>query len=370
MSSYVVSRSPLKYGGKQEDYLRQTQEIVHQTAQAIGQAVTDKRDLTKFFHIVLADLGKKRHALAVEHGTEKSNAFGSRRDRCFYKSPIDYTTIGKSYGNYSQKVLDVFKKYLPTSGNKTEIFEEGALYEFSSFPDSPEQFPSPFTVENGRRIYEICSLTFPEKKRWLSDFVDNNHHMNLLRSKSPHDYAQILVTYNLFRMKVGFKSTGSHWKRFSTKQEIQGQLRPLSECIVYSVSGQAKPMVQIIHTSAHHIEPILETVSHLFKQAIEWNGESREELFLTMASIQYKLAHAMPFKRGSAAILEWIEMSIYCYHGFHLKYNKDYLVNLEALISPFNEFVKNYPMMIELSKGPLISRLYNYLWSFYKKALG
>jgi hypothetical protein len=364
MSVYIVSHCPLKYGGKQEDYLRQTQVIIHQTAQGIGQAVYDKKNLTKLFHTILADLGKKRRAIAVEHGTKKSHSFGSRRDRRFYESAIDYTHLGKSYGKYGQKVLAVFQKHLPTGGKKSEIYEKGALYEFSSFPDSPEQFPSPITFENGRRIYGICSLTFPAKKRWVSDFVESDHHMNLLRTKSPHDYAEMQVNYNLIRMKVGFKSSVSQWNRFSAKQEITGQLRPLSECIACTLPGQAEPRVQIIHTNAHLIEPILEAVADLFKKAIEWNGENRDDLFGTMALMQYKLAHAMPFTRGSAAISEWIEMSIYRYHGYHLKYSKDQLVNLEALTSTFDEFAKNYPTMIELSRAPLISRLYNYFMGF------
>jgi hypothetical protein len=64
----------------------------------------------------------------------------------------------------------------------------------------------------------------------------------------------------------------------------------------------------------------------------------------------------MPFIRGSAAISEWFEMSLYGFHGFNVSYNNQKHINLEALVVPLSDFLKNYASLIKLEEQPQMKR--------------
>ena len=118
-------------------------------------------------------------------------------------------------------------------------------------------------------------------------------------------------------------------------------------CFVGSIDDMVADFeVIVIHQDSQWIEGFLEKISEVYQQAIQWTGYI-DSLMQMMALFRYEFAHCMPFHRGSAAIAEWMETAIYRYHGFeNFDYNPDKMVDLEALISNYDDFLLNYPSMI------------------------
>jgi hypothetical protein len=133
--------------------------------------------------------------------------------------------------------------------------------------------------------------------------------------------------------------------------QVEGKMVPLSQYITWMCVDQEEDTIDrmtnesvstIIHQDPFLIREMLQDVAKLFKEAVLWNRDKDDlkKLKDRVALIDYELSHAMPFYRGSAAIAEWIEMALYQYHGFTLRYLPEKLVNLEALTSPLHEFIQ------------------------------
>ena len=107
--------------------------------------------------------------------------------------------------------------------------------------------------------------------------------------------------------------------------------------------------VIIIHQSSDLSTDAIRDLSRLFERAILWTGDEAS-LIQTVGRLRHKFSHSILFNRGSAAIAEWVETAIYRYHGFeNFDYNKDKMVDLEALTAPdLEHFLENYPSMINL----------------------
>jgi hypothetical protein len=106
--------------------------------------------------------------------------------------------------------------------------------------------------------------------------------------------------------------------------------------------------VYITHLNSQFIEELIEKSNPIFMSAINWDKKNRSELIEIVAQLQYITANICPYMRGSAAVCEWIERIIYQYHGLEVRYNPDKCVNLEALTSSLEEFLRVYPSCIRL----------------------
>ncbi len=379
MSTYIVSQKPFRYGGLQEDYLAQVAGVVSETAGKFRQARNENADLIDLFHRTLADLGAARLRIAQEHGTEQGELFGVRRD--FAESFIEpgITPMGGVYSTYNKRLVNLFTDYLDHLRQTQEGFPEIELVinegdyetrasraEFILLSDTAlEQLAIPETFEEYQRFCEMCSLPCSEPRSvTFSDFaalLTNRGAMQALRSCSIGDYNTLRLISALFFLRSSFSGI-TDWLLVTRYLDVADQLHQISEYLIGFNDQAPKDTLQcmrenaitvILHQDAFLVDSMLADVAHLFKEALEWDGSDPKMLKGRVALLQYELAHAMPFKRGTAAISEWLEMALYRHHGFNLIYNPEKNVNLEALTSPLSQFMEGYDSMLTIQPLPL-----------------
>ncbi len=120
MSNYIVSINPQFYGGKQEDYILRTDEIIKQTVIKIQSAISEKKDLVQLFYDTLNFFEEERRKIAKLHGTEDADKFGVRRDLEEFEGPMVLTALYTPYHEYNPRAIHVLQKHLKTM-NYTKI---------------------------------------------------------------------------------------------------------------------------------------------------------------------------------------------------------------------------------------------------------
>lgn len=75
--------------------------------------------------------------------------------------------------------------------------------------------------------------------------------------------------------------------------------------------------VSLSHTLPQYVLPILKAAYPYWQQVMDPNC-SKKNLIKALASLEYLLQHAMPFERGSAAIIGGITYALYKKHGYEI----------------------------------------------------
>jgi Avirulence protein len=376
MSSYIVDRVPTNYGGQQQHYLEQTNKIVVETAEKFRKAVQEKEDLQAIFHQTLTKLGEMRNTIAKEHKTNDGDVFGVRRDSDNFRSICGITPLSFPYEEYNKKLLPVLQKHLGVMKHTCKEFQQKELsiqgkpclgrassMALSILPfEDMKKWAFLLTGEEVTRLCMLCSITPPEDSSQMQVLFDsmiiNREAMSTLKQKSIEDYKRLKVCLAIADIKERYVGRKSDWVVVTIRSEVDGKMYALSQYLTWMNRDffedpvehmTDRSIVTILHQDPFLIDLMLNDIAKIFKEAIGWNKENVTLLKNQIALLQYELAHAMPFIRGSAAISEWLEMAIYRFHGFTLTYNPDKMVNLEALTSLLDEFVQNYDSMISLT---------------------
>jgi hypothetical protein len=109
--------------------------------------------------------------------------------------------------------------------------------------------------------------------------------------------------------------------------------------------------VQHLPTKYH--KGILIELQKLFDVAMSWDKKDIVVLVVVVGRLQYFMANACLYMRGSAAICDWIEKFIYRYHGLEIAYHPDKCINLEAIVTSLEEFLEVYPSCIHLKRAEM-----------------
>ena len=360
------------WGRQNSNYRKKTEEIVARTAESFRSTVKTE-DL---FHETVQSLAKFRQEAAAGPG-QTNEDFGIRRDGDAFSSPVTTTTLSSPYTQYNYRVISPQQRalYNMDHGSDKRISEkcfpqESCLgrrssIQLSIFDDGKaEQIQSILTDAGYERLCGLCSIPPSQTgglSQKLTDLKSDKSAMECLRKNSMKDYEnfKLAITTN----EIGFKKPHGrplNWILSTMSLEVNGTMQNLSQYLtcadIHNIESMNDSVAEIMHQDAFLIDPVLQDIAKLFNQAISWKWEpdnshideltlnmgNIHELKRIMALLQYEWAHAMPFKRGSSAIGEWLEMAIYQYHGLTWFYRKDKLVNLEALTSTLPEFVQNY----------------------------
>jgi|GEM_PF-2728240 hypothetical protein len=85
----------------------------------------------------------------------------------------------------------------------------------------------------------------------------------------------------------------------------------------FSAKEQHMQPIHFVHQAPFLIDETLDLVAEIFAKAFVWKKKiGLQYLTIHIGLIRYLLTHIAPFKRGSAAISDWIETALYRYHGF------------------------------------------------------
>lgn len=378
MSNYIVDRNPQKYGGMQNEYLQQVDLIVADTSKKFHQAVSDKRNLQELFHEVLSSLGTERHRLARDHGTKNADAFGIRRDQeKDFPSPFCATPLSAPYEEYNAKMIPLIYKYLDPLKRTLREFQqtewkvqeesyEGrkCTLEFSILTfENVKKWSIDLCYDEYKRFCALCSINAVDESSYThQDFfnlVNSKKAMLNLKQNSIEDYKKFKHSMLIGEIRNLYEGRKSDWVLATMRFEVNNKMYALSQYLTwlyrdYSTDPlermKENSIISVVHQDPFLIDPMLQDISKIFQRVIEYKEGKISKLTNDVALLQYELAHVMPFKRGSAAISEWLEMAIYRYHGFKMTYNPDLMVNLEALTKTPAQFVREYEKMIKLEK--------------------
>lgn len=383
MSNYLIERSPNKYGGNQEGYLVKVKEIVNQAAGRFSSALQEKSDLTLLFHNTLQWMGEERNKLALEHKTKNGEKFGIRRDMDSSPSgetalsPI--TSLYEPYDEYNaimlKKLQPILAKMKHTLTDFTQtscqIMGEPCLGRASSMNieiinKDNDKAIKVIDFENCVKMSELCGLKPPQNENdkflFLNKLLSDSNALAKLKKASLEDYK--LLKINKVILDVRDVERWKEWKKsdwvyITIRLEIDNKMYALSNYLTWMYRDfkedpvehmTGKAGITIMHQDKFLIPSTLNDAAKIFSKALLWNKEkeSLDTLKDNTALFVYELSHAMPHLRGSAAITEWFEQSIFLSLGYRLKYAKNKMVNMEALTSMPAEFVKNYKNFITL----------------------
>lgn len=381
MSSFVIERQPLKYGNQQEDWLKRSAAIVQKASERVKLAVSRGEDLTKLFHEIMKTFGDERQAIAQDHKTKEAHFFGKRRDSADASGLPMLTPLFDPYDKYNKPVITLMQMHLVPLKHPFKTFiEREKEVNFGSFlgkkfsmkfeilsPDSQEdKFFNLNSYEQYVEICQICGIKPKEKSNPVSklvkeDFFDKRDIMGILKQKSPDLYKKLrLLTPLLHLRTLEQDRRKSDWVLVTLRLEVEpGKMYALSQYLTWLYRDfKLDPIgrmtyhsiAAIIHQDQFLIGKMLESIAVIFKQAIEWDRKNTSELMNTVASFEYQFAHCMPHIRGSGAIAEWLERTIFQFHGYNVTYDQSKMVTFEAYVSTPEGFAKNYPSMVKLSK--------------------
>ena len=81
--SYIISKDPLRFGGEQSDYVKESHKIIQYITKKIVIARDRGDDIKKLFFEIIDYLSDSRRELAKKHNTHKCEDFGKRREELF-----------------------------------------------------------------------------------------------------------------------------------------------------------------------------------------------------------------------------------------------------------------------------------------------
>lgn len=224
----------------------------------------------------------------------------------------------------------------------------------------------PFQLWECIELVKRCphpSQKIPETRQDCETLMRNIRWLRQLKKHVPEEYTRlqnymaISNCYQKFAMLASMECASdmrpSHWFIFTLRSAINGKkLHTLSQYVTWtSTYGKKDPLtymknyskVILLHQDIFFIAPTMKKVASLFGRVMKLRNPFLQELQSRITEMQYPFAHAMPFDRGTAAAMEWMEMAIYRYYGYHVAYEEQSCFNLEALTLPLAEYVQRYP---------------------------
>jgi len=193
--------------------------------------------------------------------------------------------------------------------------------------------------------------------------IINKYHVDKLQTACvnhwPQNYADFFepaafvaedgVRFLVLTMEIG---AGDH---FVPTTRISGLFKPdKSQSNGFSQKALASFLTSPLiaeHLDRRNIDTLLEMCSTCWFQALTWDGKDLQKLLNNLATLQYCLDNASPFKRGSAWVSEVLIEAIVNFHGhdIFLKPGTISMVQV-ALGVPLDEHIALYPKMVDILK--------------------
>lgn len=376
MSSYVVSRAPQMYGGVQEAWLREVERVVQHTTEELRSAVDGGRNLVELFNETLKTLSNWRAKCAFLTNTPLAEMFGIRRDQ--YESGIVHTPLTGPYQEYRQRLMDrivhdissTCLQNFPAISTFSKISEATTFDSKTSFWkyhiytwQNRDEWYLPPEYETYQKMCSLCELPcireeFDELP--FTQFITNIDKLKRLKERAPEYYNRLRISKIFCEMQPYCDCFGLaliHVERISQRSGTDiaqnEYMTTVPEIKVVNVIEEMKSSSPIVmmHQDVFRIESSLNEVAQLFKKCMEQNAQDKQALMAAVAEFNYSFSDTMPLVRGSAAVCEVFEQTIYRYHGYRLEYKPHCWVNLEALTTDERTFVDQYPSMISLIKS-------------------
>ena len=376
-SMFFIQQSPGRFGGQQGDYLDQVRKVTSETVSQIQESVDSKKDLEKVFSSILTKLAKARSDIAIKHNTHAKERFGAFRGQGETDPGMMITRLDNVYLKYNDRLLDVIKTHLKNMKHSKEKFEQTELkvsdnafgrntsWDISIMPiETIDQWCPDYSERHYQTICRECGISPMIKGSDLSDCYNSlmkKKNIELVKKNSLVEYKKLKTVHFIKDISGDYKGAKTDWLLVTVRCEMRGKLYAFTQYLTwmcrnkkddpvqYMSTRPDKTIISLIHQDPFLINDSLLEIGRVFKKAVEWNREEGlEKLTHLIADITYLFSHAMPLERGSAAVGEWLEMALYQYHGFDIKYAEGVCVNMEALTLPYREFMEKYTSFFKI----------------------
>ena len=186
-----------RFGGQQEDYLREANQIIREAAEKISKTRQSAGNLTVLFFELIADFSKKRGEIAKKHGSPYADEFGTRRDQYFpgCHSKLIMQGIYKTYGD---KILSFFSQHLKKM-EKNGKFQKKEL----KIEDKCDGRLTTFVIE----VFTHQDLSERRYNReptsFLPDYLPNEKLLSITEKKegTPQENTDYREKFRQFKMK-------------------------------------------------------------------------------------------------------------------------------------------------------------------------
>lgn len=376
-SMFFIQQSPGRFGGQQGDYLRHVEKIVSETVSQIQESVDSKKDLEKVFSSILKNLAKARRDIAIKHNTQAKEKFGAFRGQGETNPGLMLTPLDDVYLKYNDRLIELIKTHLKRMKHSKEKFEQteskvsenvfgrNTSFDISIMPiEKIDEWCPDYSERHYRTLCKECGIPPLKEGSDLNDCYNSlmkKNNLKLVKEKSLADYKKLKNTYFIKDIGCDFAGAKTDWLLVTVRCEMHGKLYALTQYLTwmcrnkkddpveYMSTRPDKTIISLVHQDPFLIKDSLIEIGKVFKKAVEWNREEGlEKLTHLIADITYLFSHAMPLERGSAAVGEWLEMALYRYHGFDIKYAEGVCVNMEALTLPYKEFMEKYTSFLKI----------------------
>ncbi|MCD6027787.1 MAG: hypothetical protein K0R08_2306 [Solimicrobium sp.] len=363
-SNYMFSKyNPgISKNSQQSDYLLRVNTLKIAATSRVKQAVEEKRDLTNVFLEELATLGSIRNEIAVAHKVENSGLFGRRRDISeLYEDLIYVTALDFPYDGYNEKLLPVIQQHLKTMDYSLQNFKQKSL-EINYAPLMNRKSSMEISIFDTESFSaELSALTNEDMKLINTGAMNKDmEFFRKLKKTSPQKYKELKLKLAMQELRALFpKIKKSDWVLITRRLEVDGSMYAVSQYLTWMYRDFRKDPVEnmtgssvaaIIHQDVFLTEVMLNDIANLFKNIILCDGSDIHTLKEQVALFVYEFSHAMPFARGSAAVGEWLQSILFCYHGYEVTYSQNVPIDLEAQTLSLGEFVTKYLSIIQLEK--------------------
>lgn len=339
---------PSLYGGKQQEYLQAAEQTVQKGVVFVKEALSKADvDCQALFYQLFDMYAAARGRIAKEHKSKDAEDFGHMRNAIGAKQ-VHFTYLDQQYLAYGDRLKKIIAKQLPRlmKGEQVKLGDANCQIHFRTF-DIPKK----------RQISE---------EKGVLAVKDDQEGADLISAIGYKSEANMAV--DLFQIPQGmlrFVSAQVYWK-------VGNDLIPASEYLcLYDATLQPqdaadallenpeevgpnlvqnKPCVMIKHMDKKHIVKTMALAAALFEKII--TKKSPGTLKDDLAEMRYRIAHIMPWERGSAALGEWLESTMAQVVGFTSAFPQDRMGDMEAFAIPYlPNFVPKYGQSLTLKES-------------------
>lgn len=374
MSLYIYNKSNNEnLKAHHPAFAARSKEIVAHSRIRIANAVERHESLTQLFDSMLTFMAVARKQLAIKQSLKQAERFGVRRDSDQSETLIFVTDFAGSDAHYEKRMTALIHQHLTPIQRTPIAFQQTSLevthptcfnmrsvtqYEVFNETNKPE-FITTFSPLEYKQMFEACGV---DRKltvgKALKAMIANKAGLRNFKAKNPALYKKFKLLYCVLNLKKSHKeSLMSDWivathrleleknRMFALSQMITWTHRTLEEDPVNRIPLYSK--TSILRQDPLLIESMLQKIAEVFERAIRCKHITW--IKKDAALMKYLFVHAHPFLRGSSAISEWLEQTVYLYHGYQLHYNPEMHPTYEALTLPWNDFYNKYDTMYSLS---------------------
>lgn len=381
-TNYIIERSPDFYGGKQEDYLKFADQSINEGIVHLTSGIGAKKNPSELFFELLHTYQENRHEIALRHQTPRAEYFGTPRiSKQTPEAGLALTGLYEKYETHNT----LFKEQLAPLLSKMKHDLRGFSQKNTSVTEKCLGRVCKFAIEV-KDAAETKELTSPPSEAEVQaalgteksyEEIQNNYDL-MLRIKTEHfDWYQKLTMHRvLYEIYKAFPSpkilsfeegrcignTGNFKNLYvigTLRIQIGSKLYAISRYVTWLYTNYRTDPVDrmlehskvfIVHQDTFLIDETLQEISRIFADAVRWDHQkdSLQALKNNVALIRFLFAHCMPSARGDGAIGDWLELTLYRYHGFsNTRYNPNRLPCFEALSTlSLSQYLRNYEKTI------------------------